>query len=105
MSALDRPWQADRMIERAHDEQRILDTFVKGGRLVTMPTRRHKRLVVLDHIAQRFEPGHTYAEAEVNEILTGFHDDYAALRRYLVDEHFLTREDNVYWRTGGTVVV
>ncbi|MFY9915102.1 MAG: DUF2087 domain-containing protein [Nocardioidaceae bacterium] len=28
-----------------------------------------------------------------------------ALRRALVDEGFLTRENNVYWRTGGTVDV
>jgi len=86
-------------------DRRILDTFVKDGRLVLMPTRRHKRLVVLDHIAQRFELGQTYPEGEVNEVLMGFHDDYAALRRYLVDESFLTREANVYWRTGGTVDV
>jgi hypothetical protein len=30
-----------------------------------------------------------------------FHPDFAALRRYLVDEGFLTREDGVYWRSGG----
>jgi hypothetical protein len=73
------------------------------GRLAVVPTKRNKRLVVLDHIAQRFEPGRRYAETEVNEVLTGFHDDYAALRRYLVDERFLQREAGVYWRTGGTV--
>ena len=27
--------------------------------------------------------------------------DYAALRRYLVDEGMLSRADGVYWRTGG----
>lgn len=80
----------------------MLDTFVKDGRLVLMPTKRSKRLVVLDHLAQQFEPGLTYAEAEVNAILQGFYDDYAALRRYLVDEGFLTRDANVYWRTGGS---
>jgi hypothetical protein len=84
-------------------DQRILETFVKDGRLVIMPTRRHKRLVVLDHIAQRFELGHTYPEAQVDEILRSFHDDHAALRRYLVDEGFLTRDNGVYWRTGGSV--
>jgi hypothetical protein len=73
------------------------------GRLAVVPTRRSKLLVVLDHVAQRFEPGRRYAESEVNEVLTGFHDDYAALRRYLVDEHFLSREAGVYWRSGGTV--
>jgi hypothetical protein len=88
------------------DAARVLSRFLTPeGRLGTMPTRRSKRLVVLDHIAQRFEPGRTYPEAEVNEVLIGFHDDYAALRRYLVDEQFLTREANVYWRSGGTIEV
>ena len=40
--------------------------------------------------------------AEVNEILARFHPDYAALRRYLVENGFMTRENSVYWRSGGT---
>ena len=44
-----------------------------------------------------------YPEAEVNEILARVHPDYAALRRYLVENLFLARENNIYWRTGGTV--
>jgi hypothetical protein len=38
-------------------------------------------------------------------MLGAFHDDYAALRRYLVDEEFLSREGGSYWRTGGSVDV
>jgi hypothetical protein len=56
-------------------------------------------------LAQRFEPGRVYTEAEVNEALSEAHPDYAALRRYLVDDLFLSREDGRYWRTGGTVDV
>ena len=70
-----------------------------------MPSKRSKLLLVLDHIAQDFELGRTYPEAEVNEILLRYNDDYAALRRYLVDEGFMTREAGVYWRSGGTVEV
>jgi hypothetical protein len=83
----------------------VVGRFVKNGRLVIMPSKRGKLRLVLDHIAQEFEPGKTYREAEVNEVLQGYHDDYAALRRYLVDEGFLTREGGVYWRSGGTVEV
>jgi len=86
-------------------DQRVLETFIRDGRLVLMPTKRSKLQVVLDHLAQQFEPGRKYTEAEVNETLQRFHDDYAALRRYLVDEGFLSRESNVYWRSGGTVDV
>ena len=87
------------------EDQRVVARFVVDGRLVQVPTRRSKRLLVLDHLAQRFEPGRTYPESEVNQVLGAFHDDYAALRRYLVEEGFLTREANVYWRSGGTFAV
>lgn len=87
------------------EEQQVVARFVQDGRLVVMPSKRGKLLLVLDHLAQEFEPGRTYAETEVNAILQGFHDDHAALRRYLVDEGMLAREGGVYWRAGGSVPV
>ena len=85
---------------------RVLAAFLRpDGTLHTLPTKRAKVLVVLDHVAQSFEPGQHYPESEVNAILERFHPDYAALRRYLVDDEFLTREEGVYWRSGGTVDV
>ena len=84
-------------------DQRVLQNFLtEEGRLRTIPSKQGKLMVVLDHLSQSFEPGRTYPEAEVNEILSGFHPDYAALRRYLVENSFLTREDGFYWRSGGT---
>ena len=74
-----------------------------NGRLEQMPAKRSRRLVVLDQVARTFEPGHRYPEREVNDVLRTFWADYAALRRYLVDEGFLDRADGVYWRPGGTV--
>jgi hypothetical protein len=81
----------------------LVGRFIKKGRLVIIPSKRSKLRPVLDHIAQEFEPGRTYPEPEVNDILMRYNDDYAALRRYLVDEGFMTREAGVYWRSGGTV--
>jgi hypothetical protein len=87
-------------------DARVLHNFLAAdGRLRVIPSKQSKLLVVLDHLAQAFEPGRTYAEAEVNELLQRFHPDYAALRRYLVENGFLTREHNVYWRSGGTFEV
>jgi hypothetical protein len=83
-----------------------LDRFLTAdGRLHTIPRRRAKLLVVLDHLAQSFEPGRVYPEHEVDEALQRFHPDHAALRRYLVDEGFLTRDEGHYWRSGGTFAV
>jgi len=85
------------------EEQQVLARFFAGDRLQSVPSHRGKRLIVLDRIAQEFEPGVRYPEREINFALQVFHPDYAALRRHLVDEEFLTRADGVYWRTGGRV--
>ena len=82
----------------------VLRAFVGAdGRLLAVPTKLSKRLVVLDLIAQEFEIGRRYSEAEVNTVMWRFHDDHAALRRYLVENEFLERGDGYYWRAGGPV--
>jgi hypothetical protein len=85
----------------SEEEQEVLRRFFSGTRLVEIPANRTKRRLVLDRLAQEFEPGLRYEESAVSFTLQLFHPDYAALRRYLVDEGFLTRADGVYWRTGG----
>jgi hypothetical protein len=80
----------------------IVRCFCVDGRLAVIPARRAKRLLVLDWVAQEFEPGRRYSEASVNGVLRRYHPDFAALRRYLVDEGFMGRRDGDYWRTGGT---
>jgi hypothetical protein len=85
----------------------VLRAFMEDGRLVAIPASHGKRQVILDVLAQDFEPGRRYSERQVNEILTARHPDTAALRRYLVEDGFLDREGGggAYWRAGGTFEV
>lgn len=83
----------------------VLRAFIVDGKLTRIPSMHSKRLVVLDHVAKVFEIGVRYPEREVDALMRIFHPDYAALRRHLVDEGFLAREDGIYWRTGGSVEV
>src|SRR4051812_48836312 len=80
------------------DEETVLRQYFRDGRLREIPAKHSKRLIVLDRIALEFEVGHRYSEREVNEIVARFHDDHAALRRYLVDEDLLSRDRGEYWR-------
>ena len=80
----------------------VLARFMRDGRLTAIPVQLSKRAIVLDYLAQNFEPGRRYPEKVVNETLARFHDDVAALRRYMVDEGFMEREAAVYWRSGGS---
>lgn len=82
--------------------QRYLD---RDGRIATMPAKASKRRLLLEHVVAGFELGVRYSEIETNAVLRAFYDDYVALRRYLVDAGLLTRQDGIYWRTGGYVDV
>ena len=85
------------------DIAKVLDVAFADGKLVNFPTKRSKRLIVLDHLVQRFEIGQHYPEAEVNASLGEVHDDVAMLRRWMVDEQMLDRSGGMYWRCGGSV--
>ncbi|WP_369381865.1 DUF2087 domain-containing protein [Streptomyces sp. cg36] len=62
------------------------------GRLTAIPRKAARREQLLVHLKDTlFEPGRSYSEPEVNEALRTVHDDYPALRRYLVTAGLLTR--------------
>lgn len=90
---VDGPW--------TEDEAKILGRFFADGRLTTIPSQASKRFLVLEKIAQEFEPGRRYSEREVNFRIQLIHGDYAAVRRYMVDCGLMDRADGAYWRTGG----
>ena len=70
------------------EERKVLRSFFEGSRLKQIPAQRSKRLIVLERLAQEFDPGVRYPEKQVSFMLQLIHPDYAAVRRYLVDEEF-----------------
>ena len=77
---------------------KVLATFLHQGRLIGIPAQRKKRQIILEKLAQEFEPDRTYTEREVNQILVGFHDDVATLRRDLIGHGLMQRDSGLYWR-------
>lgn len=69
-------------------------------KLMALPKKRELRLITLQKIAECFECSREYFEQEVNLILMGIYDDYAYLRRELVDHGLLRRENDGcrYWK-------
>src|SRR6266516_290254 len=83
------------------DDTRALETFVHlAGRSINIPVQHKKRLAVLKWLVEDFQPGRPYPESEVNRVISRRHPDFAALRRYLVDEELMQRLRGVYWRRG-----
>jgi hypothetical protein len=87
------------------EEEQVLRRYFRGGRLREIPAKHSKRLIILSRLALEFDVGVRYTEQQINQTLKQFHNDYAALRRYLVDEGFFSRERGQYWRSGGPVAV
>jgi len=101
-AAAERPQHRPEELGATPGQAGVLRNYLEDGRLTHIPANRGKRRVVLDFLAGQFEPGRIYPEAQVNFVLGRFHVDYAALRRYMVEEELLERRDGFYWRTGGT---
>ena len=92
------PETVERMAATPEDV-RVLRSFLVDGRLSSIPAQHRKRQVVLRFLLERvFTEDRDYPEKEVNQRLALFHPDVAALRRYLVDDGFVTREAGRYRR-------
>lgn len=81
-------------------ERKVLDTYVKEGKLTKIPETRKKRNVILKWLVTRFEEGERYPESRVNEVLKQYHPDSATLRREFIMTNLMKREGGMYWRTG-----
>lgn len=76
--------------------EKVLSFFFKHGRLHKIPSQLKKQRIILDHIAQEFEPDRDYEEMEVNRILVDFNDDVAWLRRSLVEHKIMSRTNGIF---------
>lgn len=78
------------------EREKVLRDFFDGDRLRQIPAQRKKRVIVLQHLVERFDPNREYTEREVSEELKRAHEDFATLRRELVDYGFMTRAGGIY---------
>ncbi|MFN2495690.1 MAG: DUF2087 domain-containing protein [Pseudonocardiaceae bacterium] len=80
---------------------RAVAALFSRGRLVAIPTQPRLRTALLVHLTEQlFEPEVRYSEKEVSRALARYYDDFATLRRCLVDEGELARsaDGQQYWR-------
>ncbi len=82
-----------------NEEERVLRVWVKDGRIVDIPAQEKKKQIVIRWLAGQIDPARRWTEREFSEWLSQFNEDYAVLRRYLVDSGYMARENGIYWRT------
>ncbi len=81
------------------EEEKILRAWVRDGRITGIPTQEKKKQVLIRWLAGQIDPNRRWTEREFSEWLTQFNEDYATLRRYLVDGGYMVRANGIYWRT------
>ncbi len=81
----------------ADDRRMMQEAYFKDGRLMSIPPQAKSRKYVLEKVAESFEWGRIYDEKEVNTILKTLHPEAATLRRELVDQNIMMRENGRYW--------
>jgi hypothetical protein len=79
-------------------ESTVLKSFLDGDRIISIPTARKKRFVLLKWLVEKFESDRTYDEKEVNSILKRHHEDSATLRREFIGYQFMHRQNGIYQR-------
>lgn len=82
--------------QESRERAKVIRDFFDGNRLKQIPAQRKKRVIVLQHLLEPFDANQEYPEKQVSEILRNAHEDFATLRRELVDYGFMTRTGGVY---------
>lgn len=65
--------------------------FFVNDKLIKIPKKQNSKLEVFKIIYNQLE-NKEYTEMEINEELKKYFDDYALLRRYMIDLKFLKRD-------------
>lgn len=96
---LEKSDESDTQAQRdAAYRQKVIDSFFEYGKLKSIPVQRKKERIILEVIAEQFAFDRTYTEREVNLIIADFHDDFCTLRRDMIAEKLLARENGTYWK-------
>lgn len=80
-------------------ESTINNYMDESGAIKTFPAREKKKIIVLSEIVKNFSKGKKYSEKEINRILQRIFEDYATIRRALVEYGFIERSNDCssYW--------
>ncbi len=79
------------------DSAMVEESFFKDGRLIEIPVDAQSRRYVMEVVARSFEWGRIYEKKDVNAILREIYPEVATLRRELIEQKIMQREDGRYW--------
>ncbi|ABR48059.1 conserved hypothetical protein [Alkaliphilus metalliredigens QYMF] len=92
----------ERYIITEKEKEKILTTEFESLsplKLKRFPGKEKRKVVILTKIAEQLEHGKRYTEKELNQIIAEIYEDYALIRRYLIEYGFMDRtiDGKAYW--------
>lgn len=85
----------DRYSITEEEREKTIKTYMDdNGGIKQFPAREKKKIILLREIVKNFHHNQEYPEVEVNKILERIYEDYATLRRALIEYGFLDRSDD-----------
>lgn len=92
----------ERFIATDKEAKQVLETMFSSLnplRLKQFPAKEKKKIIVLREIMKGFSSGRRYSEQEINAYLKAIFEDFATLRRYLIEYGYLDRTQDCkeYW--------
>ena len=77
-----------------------MNKFINEGKISVIPRRQKDKLELFLELKELFEKDIVYNETQINEILKPVFNDYAIIRRYLVDYGILKRsvDGEIYYK-------
>lgn len=80
-------------------ESTIKNYMDESGAIKTFPAKEKKKIIILSEVVKNFSKGKKYSEREINRILQRIFEDYATIRRSMVEYGFIERSNDCssYW--------
>jgi hypothetical protein len=85
----------DRYNITVEEREKTIKTYMdENGALKQFPAKEKKKIILLREIMKNFKHNYDYQEDEVNRILERIYNDYATIRRSLIEYGFLDRSND-----------
>lgn len=92
----------DRYFTTKAEEEKIIKAMFSSLdplKLKTFSSKEKKKIVILKKISGQFDRNKRYSEKELNSIIKEIYEDFATIRRYLIEYGFMVRTNDCkeYW--------
>ena len=85
----------DRYSITEKDKEKTIKTYIdENGALKQFPAKEKKKIIILCEIMKNFKVDTEYLEKDVNKVLKRIYEDYATLRRALIEYGFMERSSD-----------